>query len=215
VAPAIAQDPAAALVARYAAPPSGGVLADLAAAPGGKTFALAGSTSPPRVTVAMDVAGDRLALLAETLGHLRAHRPDLGLVVAVRGDARAAPLRARSLDAVLLDAPCTGTGTLRRHPDARWRLGPRDIEILARLQHRLMRAAAELVAPDGILIYATCSLEREENEAQVESLMDEQREWRIEPGPAESADLDAHGRLFVLPHARGFDGAFAARLRRT
>jgi 16S rRNA (cytosine967-C5)-methyltransferase len=83
-----------------------------------------------------------------------------GLVVA---DALAAPLRPGSCQAVLLDAPCSGTGTLRRHPEIRWRLKPVDLAQLAGAQRRLAEAAAALLAPGGVLLYATCSLEPDEN----------------------------------------------------
>src|SRR5690606_37887630 len=87
----------------------------------------------------------------------------------VVADGRAPPFRTAGL--VLIDAPCTGTGTLRRHPDARWRILPADLAALAEVQAGLLDAAASLVEPDGLLVYATCSLEPEENEVQVESFL--------------------------------------------
>jgi 16S rRNA (cytosine967-C5)-methyltransferase len=131
------------------------------------------------------------------------------------GDAAAPPFR--SVDAVLLDAPCTGTGTFRRHPDARWRLKISDIAVMAAAQRNLLRAAASIVAPGGLLIYSTCSLEREENDAQVDGLLQEQPQWNLEPPPDGTvpAGVIDDGYLRVLPQRDGVDGAFAARLRKT
>jgi 16S rRNA (cytosine967-C5)-methyltransferase len=123
----------------------------------------------------------------------------------------------RPVDFVLVDVPCTGTGTLRRHPDARWRLKPSDLAVLGALQRTILRAAAQVVRPGGLLVYSTCSLEPEENDAQLEAFLAENTGWRLEPPPEGTVPatvLDA-GRLRVLPQRHGIDGAFAARLRRT
>jgi 16S rRNA (cytosine967-C5)-methyltransferase len=204
--PAVVQDPAASLVVRYADIPAGATVADVCAAPGGKALALAGGAG---FVAAADLSFDRLERVrenAERVGSL-----PLGLVVA---DAREPPFR--PVDAVLIDAPCTGTGTLRRHPDGKWRLRPEDPAALARLQAEILDAAAPLVAPGGLLVYATCSLEPEENEEQMEAFLSAHPEF--EPAaPPEGLDprmLDEAGRLLVLPQRLGVDGAFAARLRR-
>jgi 16S rRNA (cytosine967-C5)-methyltransferase len=205
--PAVVQDPAAALVVRYAAVPAGGLLADLAAAPGGKALALA---EQARYTVAADASFARLGRVVENAARVGAAR--LGLLVA---DARRPPLREASVDAVLLDVPCTGTGTFRRHPDARWRLQPADLDALVALQRAMLEAAASLPRPGGLLIYSTCSLEPEENEEQVDWFLDRHREYALQP-PAgfDPALLDERGCLAVLPQRWGVDGAFAARLQR-
>ena len=120
------------------------------------------------------------------------------------------------LDAILLDVPCTGTGTFRRHPDARWRLRRSDLAILAAAQAELLRAAAERVNPGGLLVYSTCSLEAEENDEQVDAFLSAHREWTIDPPPPATvpASVIDGGRLRVTPQRHGTDGAFAARLRR-
>lgn len=200
------QDPAATLVARYAAFPAGTVVADLCAAPGGKAVELSRTAS---TVLAADASFRRLARVRQTIERL-----ELANVVAVAMDARN-PATA-PLPAVLVDAPCTGTGTFRRHPDARWRLKPTDIAVQAATQRSILRGAAQIVAPGGLLVYSTCSLEQEENDAQVEAFLAEHRDWSLEPPPAGAVPpgvLDA-GRLRVLPHRHGVDGAFAARLRR-
>jgi 16S rRNA (cytosine967-C5)-methyltransferase len=132
----------------------------------------------------------------------------------VLADGRLPPFRCA--DIVLIDAPCTGTGTLRRHPDGRWRITPDDLASLAALQTGLLDSAAALVAPGGLLVYATCSLEPEENELQVTALLERHPHFSIEPGPVrDSGLLHPDGSLRLLPHVHGYDGAFAARLRRS
>jgi 16S rRNA (cytosine967-C5)-methyltransferase len=118
--------------------------------------------------------------------------------------------------AVLLDVPCTGTGTFRRHPDARWRLKISDLAVMAAAQRAILRAAASIVKPGGVLVYSTCSLEPEENDAQIDSFLADSPEWTLEPPGDEAVPgttIDA-GRLRVLPQRHDVDGAFAARLRR-
>jgi 16S rRNA (cytosine967-C5)-methyltransferase len=200
------QDPGATLVTRYAAIPAGVTVADLCAAPGGKTLEL---SRDARMVVASDRSVGRIRWVAENVRRLEARN-----VFAMVADARHPAIR--PVDAVLLDVPCTGTGTFRRHPDARWRLRISDLAVMAALQRSILRAAADVVKPGGLLVYSTCSLEPEENDAQIESFLAERNDWRLEPpaeGAVSQAVLDA-GRLRVLPQRHGVDGAFAARLRR-
>ena len=141
-------------------------------------------------------------------------RVDAPNVQVIAADARAVPLG--QVDAVLLDVPCSGTGTFRRHPDARWRLKVSDLAVTAASQRTLVRAAATHVRVGGLLVYSTCSLEPEENDEQVERFLAEHPAWVLEPPPegvVPAEVLDA-GRLRVLPQRHGTDGAFAARLRR-
>jgi 16S rRNA (cytosine967-C5)-methyltransferase len=201
------QDPASTLVTRYAAIPQGARVADLCAAPGGKTLELAR-------TAGTVFAGDgSFARLARVRDNVR--RLDASNVVPFVGDARFPAVR--GMDAVLIDVPCTGTGTFRRHPDARWRLKVSDLAVLPAVQRSILRAAATAVRSGGLLIYSTCSLETEENDAQIESFLSDNPGWRLEPPPEGAVPpvvLDA-GRLRVLPQRHGTDGAFAARLRRS
>ncbi|HUF13028.1 MAG TPA: 16S rRNA (cytosine(967)-C(5))-methyltransferase RsmB [Longimicrobiales bacterium] len=210
VVPAVVQDPAATLVTRYAAVPAGARVADLCAAPGGKALTLAGEAG---WVVAADISARRLDRVAQA----RTRLGETSALLLLAADARRPPLRPASFDVVLLDVPCTGTGTLRRHPDGKWRLRPEDLDTLAALQREILDAAADVVKPGGVLVYATCSLEPEENEAQVEAFL--ARDGRFEPAPADHgldpALTDGLGRLVALPQRTGFDGAFAARLHRT
>ncbi|MEN8375819.1 MAG: transcription antitermination factor NusB [Gemmatimonadota bacterium] len=216
---AIVQDPAASAAVRYAALPQGHSIADLCAAPGGKSFALldlgAGRVTPAdrsrsRLRSVVDTA-ERLGLRGGSTGAASAPSP-AGLLGPVAADACAPPFAPG--DAVLLDAPCTGTGTLRRHPDGRWRVGPADLASLAALQARMLDAAADAVAPGGLLIYATCSLEPEENEEQVDRFLADNEGFRLDPPAGSDVPVCAQGYLRVLPQEQGVDGSFAARLRR-
>ncbi|HTR78087.1 MAG TPA: transcription antitermination factor NusB, partial [Gemmatimonadaceae bacterium] len=155
------QDPASTLVARYVSAPPGSVVADLCAAPGGKSAELSRTAS--RV-FASDVSAERVARVRENIARL-----DLSNVSAYVADARAPACG--PVDVALVDVPCTGTGTFRRHPDARWRLKPSDLATLARRQDEILRAASEIVRPGGILVYATCSLEPEENDQRVDAFL--------------------------------------------
>lgn len=202
--PAVIQDPGASLVVPYADPDPDAVAADLCAAPGGKALVLARRAA---YVVGADASSPRLRLLRDNVERTGVR---MGLLVA---RAEAPPLDRVPL--VLVDVPCTGTGTLRRHPDARWRLRPGDVGRMADVQRRILDGAARAVAPGGVLVYATCSLETEENEAQVEAFLRRRPDFRLdEPGPVEAAYLDGRGRLAVRPWDAGFDAAFAARLRR-
>src|SRR5262249_54838328 len=134
-------------------PQPGQRVADLAAAPGGKATAIAERVGPDGAVVAVDVDAGRVRLIDGAR-----HRIGLPHLFPVVGDARRAPLRSGSFDRVLLDAPCSGLGVLRRRPDARWRLRESAIEELAVLQRKLLAAAAPLVRLGGVLVYSVCTL---------------------------------------------------------
>jgi 16S rRNA (cytosine967-C5)-methyltransferase len=201
----IVQDPAQALLAWFADLPPEVTLYDAAAAPGGKSIALGREVA---AVVAADVSRARVRRLAENLA-----RAGSGRERAVVADARQPPLR--QAGAVLLDAPCLGTGTFARHPDARLRIRPDALAMLVRQQAELLDRTAEVVAPGGLLIYATCSLEPEENERQVDRFLRRHPEFAREPNATfPPALLSSDGDLMILPPRHAMDGAFAARLRR-
>ncbi|MFT4160032.1 MAG: RsmB/NOP family class I SAM-dependent RNA methyltransferase [Shinella sp.] len=211
------QDAAASLPAKLFHDLAGKRVADLCAAPGGKTaqLALAGA----KVT-ALDQSGNRLKRL---IGNLE--RLDLS-VEAV--EANMADYRPEELfDAVLLDAPCSSTGTIRRHPDVLWTKGPEDIDKLARLQERLLRHALTLVKPGGELVFSNCSLDPGEGEDMVARVLADNPDWRIQPvEPADWPGLESavspRGEFRTTPamlpatdsHAGGVDGFYAVLLRR-
>ncbi len=205
----IVQDPASNLVARYADVSSGTIVADLCAAPGGKALAL--SDRAARV-IALDRSESRMRMVKDNAN--RTERP-LELVIA---DANSLPLVAA--DVVMVDAPCTGTATLARHPDSRWRLKEEGIAEMAALQGRMLDAAADVVRPGGMLVYSTCTLEPEENERCVSDFLARHSEYVLEPSEAFThedpggAFVDSEGFLRVEPWRSGYDGSFAARLRK-
>ena len=232
VVPGVIQDPAASLVVDYVSPRTGAHIADLCAAPGGKALAMSESAGG---VVAADLSPRRLMRVIEGIRRLGVQRT--GAVGAsdsqvradsqvrradsrgphprvwcVAADARHPPLQ--STEVVLADVPCSGTGTLRRNPDGRWRIREQDIEKLAELQCSILEGAASVVPRGGLLVYATCALEHEENWGQVKAFLTRHPDFRIEPGAIPDRFLDAKGCLAVLPHESGFDGAFAARMRR-
>lgn len=200
------QDLAAGLPARLLGPGEGRAVLDLCAAPGGKTLQLAAAGW--RVT-ALDVSAKRLDRLRQNLA-----RTGLSAEVVV-ADASAWEPAAR-YDAILLDAPCTATGTCRRHPDVPHRTGARQIAEMADMQARLLDRAARWLKPGGRLVYAVCSLEREEGEAQAARMALTPEPIRAEELPAGLAPT-AEGWLRtdpgMLADAGGLDGFFVARWR--
>ncbi len=211
------QDAAAALVARAAGDVGGQSVADLCAAPGGKTAALAAAGA---IVTAVDVAPGRLDRLRENLVRLR-----LAAEVIEADAASWSP--GRTFDVVLLDAPCSATGTIRRHPDILRLKRPEDVERMARLQGPMLAHAATLVRPGGLLVYATCSLEPEEGELQIATFLAAHADFaRLPIAAAEVAAepewISAAGELRTLcfhmeqptPELSGMDGFYVARLRR-
>lgn len=208
------QDAAAALPARLLGDVAGKRVADLCAAPGGKTAQLASAGA--QVT-AVDISGNRLALLKDNMNRLGLHA-DI-----IESDAQGFAPHER-FDAILLDAPCSATGTIRRHPDIPHLKSRSDIARLANLQERLLEKAAGLVKPGGTLIYCTCSLQREEGEAQIETLMEKGLPVSISPiGDHEAGGLSHsisdRGFLRTWPFSgepggtdAPADGFFVARL---
>lgn len=202
--PGIIQDPGASWVVTWAGDLRGRRLVDTCAAPGGKAVALA---SGGVKVVAADRSLRRLRLVEETRARLGLELP---LVVAL---GQAPPFR--PTDAVLVDAPCSGTGTLARHPDARWRLTQGDIRALSRVQNEILNGAASVVRPGGLLVYSTCTLEPEENEGRVEAFLQANRGFILEGGGGVPELVRDGSYLRVLPQRTGTDGAFAARFRRS
>ncbi|MGE0555107.1 MAG: transcription antitermination factor NusB [Gemmatimonadales bacterium] len=199
------QDPAQALVIRYADVPAGVLAFDPCAAPGGKALALARSA---RLVVAADRERRRMSRLRANV-----ERVGQGPIALIVADANRPPLR--SADVVLLDAPCLGTGTFARNPDARWRVTERALAMLAEQASGFLDALADLVVPGGLLLFATCSLEPEENAEQVERFLARDPRFRRDPpSTVPSRFLTSVGDLMILPHRDSMDGAYAARLRR-
>ena len=211
------QDAAAALPARLFGDVGGKTIVDLCAAPGGKTAQLAQAGA--RVT-AVDRSPARMARLRDNLARLSLQADD------VVTDAAEWPGQGNGgVDGVLLDAPCTSTGTIRRHPDVAWLRQEADIAALTALQKRLLQRAVALLKPGGTLVYCSCSLEPEEGEQAIASLLATESDMRRVPVEADevaglSEILTANGDLRTLPchlphtdpRLGGLDGFYAARL---
>ena len=205
------QDEGSQLVACLAGVGSGDRALDACAAPGGKTLALAEAVRTEGLVVASDRHAGRLRRLARNVARCR-----LGNVVALAADMTSPPLAA-TFDAVLVDAPCSGTGTLRRHPEIRWRLREEDLAPLATRQRRLLDSCASLVRGGGALVYAVCSMEPEEGEGVVEAFLASHPSFRRgDPRallPSSARELvGGDGYLRTAPDLEGMDGFFAARL---
>jgi 16S rRNA (cytosine967-C5)-methyltransferase len=200
------QDAGSQLVASLAA--CEGLVLDACAAPGGKALLLADQGGPRTRVIAADAALRRLA----TLVRLRS-RWGATNVSPLAADALRPPF-ASTFDAVLLDAPCTGLGTLARNPDVRWRRGPRDLTRQARRQRALLAVVASLVRPGGRLVYATCSVEPEENEGVVEPFLAADPEFEKDELPSWADPFRTGDYVRLDPTRHRGDAFFAARLRR-
>jgi len=189
--------------------PPGDMLVDLAAAPGGKSFAALALGRARRV-VALDRSLPRLRLFEDNRARL-----SLPQAVPVAADLSAAPLTPGRFDRVLFDAPCSGTGTLRKSPEIRYRVTPASIETLAAIQEAGLLASAELLAPGGFLLYSTCSLEAEENERVVERVLEKVPDLEVLPIQApEGLRPHVSRALFRLFPDGQADGFTAHLLRR-
>jgi 16S rRNA (cytosine967-C5)-methyltransferase len=206
------QDEASQLVSLLLEPKGGERILDLCAAPGSKSSHIAALAENYAWVVACDVHPHRLATLSATCRRL-----DAGSVDAVALDAaREMPFveGAKKFDRVLIDAPCSGTGTLRRNPEIKWRLKPDDIPRLADLQFSLLCRGAGLLARGGRLVYSTCSIEREENEGVIRRFIESGAPFRPLRPNAHAALVTADGFVRTFPHRHGTDGFFAAVLEK-
>jgi 16S rRNA (cytosine967-C5)-methyltransferase len=210
------QDEASQLVVAYLEPKPGERILDVCAAPGTKTTAIAEEIGDAGEVVALDRNARRLRLVGRD-----ARRLGLTNITACEHDAMRSLggfAEQGAFDRILVDAPCSGLGTLRRNPDARWRVRPGDPSRLAEIQTTILRNAATALRPGGVLVYSTCTLLPEENEMVVESLLSEAREYRLLPGDAAPEParrlIGADGYLRCFPHLHDTDGFFAARLER-
>ena len=208
-------DEAAALPVLLLDPQPGDVVLDACAGGGGKTALLLGQLAGTGRVIALDPS---------TRAHrrLREARARLGLdrVTQVQADARQAfRLFTRSTDRALVDAPCSGLGTLRRHPERKWQQQEAGLAALARLQLELLHGVAPLLKPGGVLVYSTCSLEPEETDTVVEAFLHDFPDFStddVRKGLPEGVSelIDPNGALRTWPHRHGLDGFYAVRLRR-
>jgi 16S rRNA (cytosine967-C5)-methyltransferase len=210
----VVQDEASQLVALLANPPRGARVLDACASPGGKTTAFAAAVGESGLVVACDVRERRMALLRKTIGASGA-----GNVRLVQASLLAEPPFRSTFDVVVVDAPCSGLGTLRRDPDIRWRRQEAELTRFAAAELTMLQRAAGTVAPGGRLVYATCSSEPEENDAVVDAFLATTPGFapvdarRASPG-LPPAVVDARGWLRTEPHRHGLEAFFGAVLER-
>ena len=209
-----AQSEASQMVARMLAPKAGATVVDCASAPGGKATHLAEMVGEGGRVIAVDFNFNGLKNARDLARRLR-HRN----VEFVCADVTAAPpLALSSVERVLLDAPCTGLGTLREHPEIKWRLKPTDPARMAAIQSQMLEHAAALVRPGGAIVYSVCSIAPEEGENVVDGFIAHHRDFEIDravAGRDEFRDvIDARGFMKTRPDVGGLDGFFAARLIR-
>lgn len=203
------QDSSAQLVGHLLDPQPGEVVIDACAAPGGKTTHLAELMADQGTIWACDRAASRLKKLKENTKRL-----NLQSIRICVGDSRDLPQFINQADRVLLDAPCSGLGTLHRHADARWRQTPETVRELTILQQELLTQAATWVKPGGVLVYATCTLHPDENEAVTQQFLADHPTWQIDPPTANPVSTLAttQGWVKVWPHQDFMDGFFMVRL---
>jgi 16S rRNA (cytosine967-C5)-methyltransferase len=190
------QDPSTLLAVQELNPQPGETILDLCAAPGGKTTFIAQQMQNRGRIVAVDVSGERLKLLKENCARLGLTCVDPLLLSTLNFQPSI------FCDRILVDAPCSNTGVMRRRVDLRWRLRPEEIERLRRAQLELLNKAAQQVRPGGVLVYSTCSLEPEENQEVVKQFLSENPDFKLER------------ERELYPFVHGTDGIYVARLKR-
>ena len=204
------QDEGSQLVAEVLDVRPGQRVLDLCAAPGSKTTQIADRCLDSAIIVASDLHEHRLRTVVSTakLHGLRSIH-----CLALDG-LQSLPLRERSFDRVLVDAPCSGTGTLRRNPEIRWRISPADIQDLSGRQQQLLFNAAHAVKPGGRLVYSTCSIEPDENEDVVQTFLENNEAFRLGQLPLDSSLITSPGAARTWPHREGTDGFFICAFER-
>jgi 16S rRNA (cytosine967-C5)-methyltransferase len=199
------QDEASQLIAELLEVKSNERVLDLCSAPGGKTTLIADRVDRAFI-VASDASSKRLSTLASSL----AKQQSKGVSLMLLDASQPLPFRADSFDRVLVDAPCSGTGTLRHNPEIRWRISPDDIKRLASQQSQFLFNASQVVKPGGRLVYSTCSVEKEENEEVVTSFLARNLQFRQVPLKVGSTLATPGGNLRTWPQHDGTDGFFVA-----
>ena len=210
----VVQDEASQLVGHFVGAVPGERILDACASPGGKTTQMAAALQGDGTIAAADVRGRRVALLDRAVRESGARN-----VLVVQANARqTVPFRDAAFDAILVDAPCSGLGTIRRDPDVRWRRRETDLASLATAQSEMLAHLADAVRPGGRLVYSTCSSEPEENEAVVEAFLSSHRQFRLATPAHFKKDvtmaplLDGNGALRTLPFRDGLEAFYAACL---
>jgi len=204
------QDESAALPCQLLDARPGERIFDLCAAPGGKTTNLAEMMNNEGAIIALDKYEAKLSMI-------KGSAERLGLRIIQLQAADAMTFEDRPADRVLLDAPCSGLGTLSKKPDMKWKRDLSDITKLVQTQRALLENAARVLRPGGVLVYSTCTIEPEENENLINAFLADHPEFHLEPaGQWIHSDLvTPQGWVVTLPHKHGMDGSFAVRLAKS
>jgi 16S rRNA (cytosine967-C5)-methyltransferase len=205
------QAPSSGWIVALLAPASGERIIDLCSAPGGKSAFTAEITGSSGKVIACEIRKNRMMLAVETF-----RRMHLENVLPVICNGIATPFRDGCFDKVLLDAPCSGTGVLHRHPDGRWIKLEKDMERLTQSQKALLESSSRLVAKGGILVYSTCSIESEENESIVADFIGRHPDFVLDKPPQviPQVFVSREGYVKITPYEHKLDGIFGARLRK-
>lgn len=207
------QDEGSMIVSRVVDPRKGETVVDLAAGPGGKATHLSELMGGEGQVIAVDVSEARVKLIDKAV-----HRLELANIPTVEGDATKLTVGIKHrIDRILVDAPCTGLGSLRRRPDARWRKKPEQIAELAALQQKMLANAARQLPKGGILVYSVCTVSKKETEDVVSKFLSDHRDFepdRLSTLLPKVLRKEADGTIQLLPSRHGVDGMFIARLRR-
>jgi 16S rRNA (cytosine967-C5)-methyltransferase len=203
------QDEASQLVAELVDPQPGELILDACAAPGSKGTLMARLAGDAARISATDVHPGRVEMIRNT-----ASKQEFKGIEPIVADVRRPPFKIDLFDRILVDAPCSGTGTLRRNPEIRWRLKSADIDQLGELQLEILSALAPTLKPGGRMVYSTCSVERTENEEVIDSFLRKCRGFRVIEPRAPAELVTSRGFVRSWPHKDGADGFFAAVLQR-
>ena len=203
------QDQSAGLAVLLLGPKPGEKIIDLCAAPGGKLCYIAQLTQGEGKIIGVDISSKRLKLVRENCQRLGTE-----LVLLLKGNGRY--IQARSVDKVLIDAPCSGLGVLKKRADLRWKMTPQRIKKFVVLQRNLLQNGAKLLKRGGLLVYSTCTIEPEENQLMVEGFLRGNRDFKLErAGDSIPQDLiDPNGFVSTFPHLHHLDGSFAVGFRK-
>lgn len=211
------QDESSMLVGHAVSPKPGSLVLDAASAPGGKATHMAQIMEDRGTVIAFDIHSHKLRLIEENCRRL-----GITCIKPLEADARKIDGDfAGKADYVLLDAPCTGTGVLRRRPDLRWKKNQGQLPEIIELQKEMLESASRCLKPGGVLVYSTCSVLNEENIGQVDKFLESNGSFRLEslnsflPETLGEADTVRRGFVQLYPHRQGTDGFFMARIRRT
>ncbi len=205
------QDESAGLVSKLLDPKPSERILDMCAAPGGKTTHILELTSGEADVTAVEKYENRARLIQDSVD--RMGYPHVKIVVADAGMYSDAVL----FDKILIDAPCTGFGVMKKKPDSKWKREPEDIEMLNQIQSNILENAVKLLKPNGVIVYSTCTIEAAENQEIVQAFIAKHPEFKLEPADefVDRSVVSKEGYIETFPHRNDMDGSFAARLRKT